>query len=103
MYLNLGQFAVSTSTNLNFSENKKFGYGPPFLFSLPEPIKSPWKRLNSPNFKKLGARPICGNALKRLEGKRKYDQYFANENMRFNFPKEDTDDAGNSKNKVIFL
>ncbi|CAI2165149.1 6558_t:CDS:2 [Funneliformis geosporum] len=96
-------YAASTSTNLTFSDrNKKFGYGPPFLFSLPEPIKSPWKRLNSPNFGKLGARMISGNALKRREEKkRKHIHPFANENMQFTFPKEDTGDAKNSNNNKL--
>ncbi|CAG8490454.1 6379_t:CDS:2 [Funneliformis caledonium] len=93
-------YAASTSTNLTFSD-KKFGYGPPFLFSLPEPVKSPWKRLNSPNFGKLGARMISGNALKRREDKRKHTQPFSNENMQFTFHKEVTDDAKNSNDKKL--
>ncbi|GBB87018.1 hypothetical protein RclHR1_13480001 [Rhizophagus clarus] len=87
----------STSSTFNFSEhNKKFGYGPTFLFSMPEPIKSPWKRLNSPNFRKLNIRPISGNAIKRVEVKRKQTLSFISENTRFNFPEEDIDMAENS-------
>jgi hypothetical protein len=93
-------------SDLTFPEenSKKFGYGPPFLFSFPEPIKSPRKRLNSPNFRKF-ARPIAGNALKRVERKRNHNPFFANENIGFNFPEGDTDVAENDENydnKVIF-
>jgi hypothetical protein len=102
---NLGHYA-STSSDLTSPKehSKKFGYGPPFLFALPEPIKSPWKRLNSPNFRK-SARPIAGNALRRVERKRKHNPALANGNFGFNFPEEDTDIAENNENydnKVIF-
>ncbi|EXX53593.1 Brl1p [Rhizophagus irregularis DAOM 197198w] len=88
---------ASTSSNFTFSEehNKKFGYGPPFLFALPEPIKSPWKRLNSPNFRK-NVRPISGNAIKRVEGKRKYNPPFTSEDTHFNFPEEGINMTENS-------
>lgn len=103
IYYNLGQYA-STSSNFTFSEehNKKFGYGPPFLFALPEPIKSPWKRLNSPNFRK-NVRPISGNAIKRVEGKRKYNPPFTSEDTHFNFPEEGINMTENSDIKVGLL
>ncbi|CAG8475716.1 16580_t:CDS:2 [Acaulospora colombiana] len=61
--------SLNSTPNFSLSSNDlksaTYGYGPPFLFSLPEPVEDPWKFKSSPALRKIGARPLSANALRR--------------------------------------
>ncbi|CAG8662052.1 2161_t:CDS:2 [Cetraspora pellucida] len=68
-----------TSITTSFSNtdvNAKFGFGPPFLFSLPEPIDDPWRLNSELTLRDIGARPVSTHAWRRILERRKVHNFF---------------------------
>ncbi|CAG8567482.1 4367_t:CDS:2, partial [Racocetra fulgida] len=65
-----------TTSSSNTDVNAKFGFGPPFLFSLPEPIDDPWKLKSELTLRDIGARPVSTHALRRILERRKVNNFF---------------------------
>ncbi|CAG8574870.1 7263_t:CDS:2, partial [Dentiscutata erythropus] len=71
--------SLTSVTATSFSDadvNTNFGYGPPFLFSLPEPIDDQWKLKSELTLRDMGARPVSTHALRRILERRKLHNFF---------------------------
>ncbi|CAG8730405.1 39175_t:CDS:2, partial [Gigaspora margarita] len=70
--------SVTTNSSSDTDVNANFGFGPPFLFSLPEPIDDQWKLKSELTLRDMGARPVSTHALRRILERRKLHNFFDN-------------------------